>query len=112
MNESLVTEKFLFANTKDEVLKVVIDTMTKLGRGGPNVDHLLGKVSGPIKKKRTPFRMCNAELTISEKAGITTVFVAILCENDTAASRSYSITALRQIAPWMLGPARGLTLVP
>lgn len=112
MNESLVTEKFEFANTKDEVFKVVIDTMTVLGRGGPNVDRLLGKVSGPIKKKRTPFRMCNAEFTISEKVGITTVFVAIICEHDTATSRSYSITALRQIAPWMLGPARGLTLVP
>lgn len=108
MQPSLVTESIQFANTKDEVFAVVIDTMTKLGRGGPNVDRLLGKVSGPIKKKRNPFRSCTAELTISEKAGITTVFVAVVCEHDSEASRSYSLDGMRQILPWLIGVKRGL----
>lgn len=55
MQPSLVTESIQFANTKDEVFAVVIDTMTKLGRGGPNVDRLLGKVSGPIKRSAPHF---------------------------------------------------------
>ena len=109
MHESLVTESIQFANSKDEVFAVVIDTMTKLGRGGPEVDRLLGKVSGPIKKKRTPFRTCNAELTISEKAGITTVFIAVVCEHDSEASSSFSIEAIRQIIPWLVGVKRGLS---
>jgi len=111
MNASMVTESLSFANSKNEVFVVVIDTMTKLGRGGPKVDRLLGKVSGPIKKKRVPWRMCSAEFTISEKAGVTSVFLAIVCEHDSENSRSYSIEALRQIIPWLVGPARGLKLV-
>lgn len=109
MQASLVTESIQFANTKDEVYKVVIDTMTNLGRGGPRVDRLMGKVSGPIKKKRTPFRTCTAELTISEKAGLTTVFIAVVCEHDSESSRGYSLEGMRQIVPWLIGVKRGLS---
>lgn len=111
MNGSLVTESLRFANSKDEVFAVIIDTMTKLGRGGPKVDRLLGKVSGPIKKKQVPWRKCNAEFTISEKAGITTAFLAIVCEDDTENSRFYSLKALREINQWLLGVQRGLKIV-
>ena len=111
MQNSLVTESIQFANTKEEVFAVVIDTMTKLGRGGPKVDRLLSKVSGPIKKKRTPFRTCSAELSISEKAGITTVFIAVVCEHDSEASRTFSIEALRLIIPWLVGAKRGLSAI-
>jgi len=111
MHESLVTESIQFANTRDEVFAVVIDTMTKLGRGGPSVDRLLGKVSGPVKKKRTPFFMCSAELTITEKAGVTSVFIAVVCEHDSESGRSYAIQALRQIFSWLLRTDSGLTLL-
>jgi hypothetical protein len=109
MNDSMVTESFAFANTKEEVFTAVIQTMTKLGRTGPRVDRLLGKVSGPIKKGRTPFRLCSAEFTITEKAGITTVFLAIVCEHDSETSKSFSIEAMRQIIPWLVGVKQGLS---
>ena len=91
-------------------MAAAIDTMTKLGRKGPSVDHLLGKVSGPIKKKQTPFFGCNAELTISEKAGITTVFIAVICERDEEVNKSFSTSAYRQITTWLLGRDKGLIL--
>ncbi len=109
MSNSLVTGSLTFANSKHEVMTVLIDTMTKLGRGGPTVDRLLGKVSGPIKKKQVPFFRCNAECTVSEKAGITTVFIAVICEVDHEASRQYSQAAYRQVLEWTIGPKRGLS---
>ncbi len=110
MSNSLVTGTFAFLNSKAEVMSAVIDTMTKLGRKGPSVDRLLGKVSGPIKKKHTPFFRCNAEVTISEKAGTTTVFIAVICERDEEANKVYSVGAYRQITTWLLGRDKGLTL--
>jgi hypothetical protein len=109
VNDSLVTGTLNFANSKHEVMDVLIDTMTKLGRGGPSVDRLLGKVSGPIKKKQVPFFRCNAECTVSEKAGTTTVFIAVICEVDHEASKKYSQDAYRQIIKWTIGPNRGLS---
>ena len=111
MHESLVTDTIRFENSKQEVFDVVIDTLTKLGRGGPEVDRLLSKVSGPIKKKQTPFRRCQAEITITEKAGISTVFIAVICEHDKEVSRGYSMDAYRQIVAWLIGPSRGLKLL-
>ena len=111
MSGSLVTQTLTYENSKEEVFAAVIDTMTKVGRGGPNVDRLLGKVSGPVKKKQVSWRKCRAEFTISEKAGITTAFLAIVCEDDTENSRFYSLKALREINQWLLGVKRGLKLV-
>ena len=110
MRNSLVTGSFAFRNSKEEVMTAAIDTRTKLGRKGPDVDRLLGKVSGPIKKKQTPFFPCNAELTISEKAGTTTVFIAVMCVRDEEANKSYSVSAYRQITTWLLGRDKGLNL--
>jgi len=109
VSNSLVTGSLTFANSKHEVMNVLIDTMTKLGRGGPTVDRLLGKVSGPIKKKQVPFFRCHAEITVSEKAGTSTVFIAVICEVDHEASRRYSQGAYRQIIEWIIGPSRGLS---
>lgn len=92
-------------------MNVVIDTMTKLGRGGPKVDRLLGKVSGPVKKKQVPFFGCDAEITVTEKAGVSSVFIAVVCRRDEDASKKYSFDAYRQILTWMIGPAQGLTLL-
>ena len=82
-----MTGTFNFQNSKAEVMSAVIDTMTKLGRKGPSVDRLLGTVSGPIKKKQTPFFRCNAEVSISERAGTTNVFIAVICERDDEANK-------------------------
>ena len=108
MDKSLVTGSLKFANSKHEVMNVLIDTMTKLGRGGPTVDRLMGKVSGQIKKKQVPFFRVNAECTVSEKAGTTTIFIAIICVVDHETSRKYSQVAYRQIIEWLIGPSRGL----
>ena len=109
MNESLVTGSLQFDNSKHEVMDVLIDTMTKLGRKGPAVDRLLGKVSGPIVKKRMAWFTCSAEITVSEKAGVSTVFIAVICRIDHEAYRHYSLAAYRQIIQWTIGPKRGLT---
>jgi len=92
-------------------MDVVIDAMTKVGRGGPKVDRLLGTVSGPVKKQQVPFFGCDAEITVTEKAGVSSVFIAVVCRRDEEATKKYSFDAYRQILTWIIGPGRGLRLL-
>ena len=107
---SLVSGTFEFSNSIDEVYSAVIGVMTVLGRGAPKVDRLLGKVSGPLKKKQVPFYRCNADIDLHHKAGITTVTIAVLCERDEESSRIYSLDAYKFLIRWLLGKKYGLKL--
>jgi hypothetical protein len=106
---SRVTSVFDFEANPEDVMSQAIHVMTILGRRGPEVDRLIGKVSGPIRKKAVPFRQCSAELVVSKKGTGASVFVAVWCEQDLEINRSYSIDGLRQITTWLLSRKSGLT---
>jgi hypothetical protein len=100
--KSLVTHSYKFRADYKQVMSEVIHIMSVLGRKGPEVDRLLGKVSGAVRKKATPFRMCHAEITVSKEGPLTSVFVALRCEQDEEVNRTYCLSALRQITGWLL----------
>ena len=92
---SRVSDSFRFENSVQDVYKVAISVLTRLGRGGPKVDRLLGKVAGPIKKQQVPSRQCMAEINISVKAGIVTMNIIVTCEHDEVSSKIYSLNAFK-----------------
>lgn len=104
--KSLVTHSYKFKSDYKQVFSEVVHVMSVLGRKGPEVDRLLGKVSGAVRKKATPFRMCHAEITVSKDGEYTNVFVALRCEQDDEVNRTYCLSALRQITTWLLAKGK------
>jgi hypothetical protein len=105
---SRVTHVFDFDSSHDEVLSQAIHVMTVLGKAGPKVDRLMGTVSGPIRKKAVPFRECHAELVLSKKEAMVSVFVSVWCIQDLEVNRTFAIDGLRQITTWLVSKNSGL----
>ena len=105
---SRVTHVFDFDSSHEDVMSQAIHVMTVLGKSGPKVDRLLGTVSGPIRKKAVPYRQCSAELVLSKKQSVVSVFVSVWCEQDLEVNRTFAIDGLRLITTWLLSKKSGL----